>query len=94
MDDSDLQALVDDEEEMRHLIGRKVRYLGHFYEVTDLLFDEDMMILSADTDTGLQEDSYGRAHRRVPKVQSLRFRDAQGNPTNIWEDVRFLDGLL
>jgi len=94
MDDPELQELVDDEDAMRHLIGRKARYLGHLYEVTYLLFDEDMIILSADTDTGLQEDSYGRAHRRVPRVQSLRFRDAQGHPTNIWEDVAFLDGLL
>jgi len=87
-----LQALIDDTNAMRALIGRKVRYLGETYEITDVLSDEDMIILSADTGMEMQEDSYGRAHRHVPKIQNLRFRDAGGQPTNIWEDVSFLDG--
>ena len=89
-----LQALIDDMEAMRKLIGRKVRYLGEAYDITDVLFDEDMIILSADTGTEMQEDSYGRAHRRVPRIQNLRFRDANHQPTNIWEDVSFLDGPI
>jgi len=89
-----LQALIDDASAMCALIGRKVRYLGETYEITDVLFDEDMIILSADTGMEMQEDSYGRAHRRVPKIQNLRFRDAGGRPTNIWEDVTFLDGPM
>ena len=31
---------------------------------------------------------------RVPKQQALRFRDAEGHPTNIWEELSFLDGPL
>ncbi len=92
MSDPSLQALVGDMDAMRSLVGRRVRYLGEVYEITDVLFDEDMVILSADTGTEMQEDSYGRAHRRVPKIQNLRFRDAHRQPTNIWEDVTFLDG--
>ncbi len=89
-----LRALVEDEAAMRALIGRKVRYLGEDYEITDVLFDEDTLILSADSSTEMQEDSYGRAHRVVPKVRNLRFRDVERQPTTIWEDVSFLDGPL
>jgi len=89
-----LQALIDNKDAMRKLIGREVQYLGETYEITDVLFDEDMMILSADTGTEMQEDSYGRAHRRVPKIQNLRFRDSNYQATNVWEDVSFLDGPL
>jgi len=94
MSDPALQGLVGNSEDMSALVGRRVRYLGEIYEITDIVFDEDMMILSADTDTEMQEDSYGRAHRRVPKVRNLRFRDAHGQPTQAWEDVSFLDGPL
>jgi len=90
--DAALQALIDDEQAMRKLIGRRVRYMDEDYEVTDLVLDEDLIILSADEGTDVQEDSYGRAHRLVPRQQSLRFRDAEGKPTHIWEDVSFLDG--
>ncbi|MFQ5582543.1 MAG: hypothetical protein ACE5F3_07975 [Mariprofundaceae bacterium] len=94
MSDASLQALIDDEQAMRKLIGRRVRYLGQDCEVTDLVLEEGLIILSADEGTDMQEDSYGRAHRLVPRQQSLRFRDAEGHPTNIWEDVSFLDGPL
>ena len=94
MTDPALQGLVENGEAMGALVGRRVRYLGEQYEITDIVFVEDMMILSADSGTEMQEDSYGRAHRRVPKVQNLRFRDAQGQPTQVWEDVSFLDGPL
>jgi len=92
MNDPALQGLVQDKDAMNALVGRRVRYLGEAYEITDIVFDEDMMILSATSGTEMQEDSYGRAHRRVPKVQNLRFRDASGCPTQAWEDVSFLDG--
>lgn len=94
MSDPALQGLVQDREAMCALVGRRVRYLGQVYEISDIVFVEDMMILSADSATEMQEDSYGRAHRRVPRVQNLRFRDAHGHPTQAWEDVSFLDGPL
>jgi len=94
MSDPALQGLVQDREAMCALVGRQVRYLGEIYEITDVVFDEDMMILSSDSGTEMQEDSYGRAHRRVPKVQNLRFRDASDHPTQAWEDVSFLDGPI
>jgi len=92
MSDPALQGVVQDRDAMSALVGRQVRYLGEIYEITDIVFDEDMMILSAASGTEMQEDSYGRAHRRVPKVQNLRFRDASGHPTQAWEEVAFLDG--
>jgi hypothetical protein len=87
-----LQKLIQDGRALRGLIGRQVRYLGQDYEITDILLDEDLMILSADEDSEVQEDSYGRAHRLVPRQQGLRFRDAEGHPTHLWEDLEFLDG--
>ncbi len=94
MSDPVLQGMVQGRDRMNALVGRRVRYLGEIYEITDIVFDEDMMILSADSGTEMQEDSYGRAHRRVPKVQNLRFRDASGHPTQAWEDISFLDGPI
>jgi len=94
MSDSALQGLIEDERAMRGLIGRRVSYLDQAYEITDFVADEDLLILSSDDQDGMQEDSYGRAHRMVPKQQSLRFRDAEGRPTHIWEELAFLDGPL
>ena len=94
MSDSPLQGLIEDERAMRLLIGRRVNYLEHAYEITDYVPDEDLIVLSADGEEDLQEDSYGRAHRMVPKQQALRFRDAEGHPTNVWEELSFLDGPL
>jgi len=94
MSDSALQGLIEDECAMRKLIGRRVTYLNQPYEIIDFVSDEDLIILSADKENGLQEDSYGRAHRLVPKQQSLRFRDAEGHPTHVWEELAFLDGPL
>jgi hypothetical protein len=92
MTDVALQALIEDDTALRQLIGRRVRYLGQAYEIADLLPDDDLMVLASDEDTDVQEDSYGRAHRLVPKRQNLRFRDAEGKPSHIWEAMTFLDG--
>jgi hypothetical protein len=86
-----LQTLIGDAAALRALIGRRVRYLGQAYEITDMLLDQDLIILSADEGSEVQEDSYGRAHRMVPRQQGLRFRDAEGHPTNLWQDMEFLD---
>lgn len=94
MSNSALQGLIEDEGAMRGLIGRHVSYLEQPYQITDFISDEDLLILSADDEAGLQEDSYGRTHRMVPKQQSLRFRDAEGRPTHVWEELIFLDGPL
>ena len=94
MSDSALQGLIEDAWAMRGLIGRQVSYLNQAYEITDVVPDEDLLILSADEEETLQEDSYGRASRMVPKQQSLRFRDAEGHPTHIWHELSFLDGPL
>jgi len=94
MSDSALQGLIEDEGAMRSLIGRRVNYLNGIYEITDYVPDEDLLILSSDEEDGMQEDSYGRAHRLVPKQHGLRFRDAEGHPTHIWQELAFLDGPL
>ncbi|MFQ5345479.1 MAG: hypothetical protein ACE5DZ_05915 [Mariprofundus sp.] len=94
MTDTALQSLIGDHEALSRLIGQRVRYLNEEYEVTDLLPEEGLMILSADDGSDVQEDSYGRPHRLVPKRQNLKFRDAEGYPSSIWEELAFLDGPL
>jgi len=89
-----LQALFSNLDDLRALVGRKVRYLNDDYEITDLLADEDMLVLSSRSDDVVQDDCYGRATRMVPKQQRLRFRDSEGNPTAIWDEIIFLDGAL
>jgi len=94
MDHQQLQALFSNLDDLRALVGRKVRYLNDDYEITDLLADEDMLVLSSRSDDVVQDDCYGRAHRMVPKQQRLRFRDPDGKPTAIWDEIIFLDGAL
>lgn len=94
MGDPVLQVLIEDREALQRLIGRKVQYLDICYEITDLLIDEDLLVLSADEAADVQEDCFGRAHRMVPKQQNLKFRDSEGRPTHIWEEIAFLDGPL
>jgi len=89
-----LQELFSNLDALRGLVGRQVRYLNEPYEITDLLADEDMLILSSREDEDVQEDCFGRATRMVPKQQRLRFRDVEGNPTAIWQDFDFLDGAI
>jgi len=95
MSDPELQKLIEDVEALSRLIGRRVRYLGEEYEVCDLLPEEGLLILASDCGcSDVQEDSYGRPNRLVPKSHSLKFRDVEGHPTAIWDDIAFLDGPL
>ncbi|MDQ6956190.1 MAG: hypothetical protein Q9M21_03235 [Mariprofundaceae bacterium] len=94
MSESGLQALVEDAAALRKLIGRRVRYMGQAYEIVDLLIEDDLLILSGDEGVDVQEDSYGRANRLVPHQHNLRFRDADGHATHVWEEMAFLDGPL
>ncbi len=94
MSHQQLQALFSNPDDLYALVGRKVRYLSDDYEVTDILADEDMLVLSSRSDDVVQDDCYGRAHRMVPKQQRLRFRDPDGKPTAIWDEIIFLDGAL
>jgi len=89
-----LQNLIEDQDALARLIGQRVRYLNEEYEITDLLPEEGLLILSADEGSDVQEDSYGRPNRLVPKRQNLRFRDAEGCPSSIWDELAFLDGPL
>ncbi|OIO73997.1 MAG: hypothetical protein AUJ57_03290 [Zetaproteobacteria bacterium CG1_02_53_45] len=89
-----LQSMIEDVEALSRLIGKRVRYLDEEYEVTDLLPEEGLLILSADVGSDVQEDSYGRPSRLVPKRHNLKFRDAEGHPSSIWSELAFLDGPL
>ncbi len=92
MDAAALKSRVNDAAAMRRLIGRRVRYLGEAWEIADLLVEEGLMILCAEDGAQVQDDSYGRPNRLVPRRQSVAFRDADGCPTGIWDEIAFLDG--
>ena len=94
MAESGMQVQMDDEKALRRLIGQRIRYLAKNYVVTDILFEEDLLILSADNDMDVQEDSYGRPNRMVPHQENLCFRDTDKQPTHIWDHLIFLDGPL
>ncbi len=94
MSHQQLQALFSRPDDLLALVGRKVRYLDEVYYICDILPDENMLVLSSRCEEAVQEDSYGRATRMVPKQQKLRFRDEQGKPTAIWDEIVFLDGAL
>ena len=94
MVESAMQAMIEDYDGLARLIGQRVRYMGEEHEVTDLLPEEGLLIISSDRGCDVQEDSYGRAHRLVPKRQNLKFRDAEGNPSTVWDELTFLDGPL
>ena len=94
MSELGLQALVEDATALRKLIGRRVSYMGKSYEIIDLLIEDDLLILSGDEGEDVQEDSYGRAYCLVPHRHHLRFRDADGHATHVWEELAFLDGPL
>jgi len=94
MTDSALHMMINEPEILICLIGRRVRYLNEEYEVIDLLVEEGLIILSSAGGEDVQEDSYGRPNRLVPRSQQLRFRDAHGQPTSIWVELTFLDGPL
>ncbi|HXH72643.1 MAG TPA: hypothetical protein VNI58_07520 [Mariprofundaceae bacterium] len=94
MNESALQNLIDDADALRQLIGRRVRYHEMECEVTDLLFEDGLMIMSACHEVETQEDSYGRPSRLVPQHHNFRFRDAQGHPSPVWGEIIFLDGPL
>jgi len=94
MTDSALHRMIGEPEALIRLIGQRVRYLDEEYEVTDLLVEEGLMILSSADGDQVQEDSYGRPNRLVPRCQQLRFRDVHGEPTSIWVELSFLDGPL
>jgi len=85
-------ALQLGDDELRALIGRQVRYMGKAYEITDVLLDDGLMILSAAEAMDVQEDSYGRPHRMVRHQHHLHFRDADKQLRHIWDDLIFLDG--
>ena len=89
-----LQGLVEDACALRQLIGRRVHYMGKTYKITDLLFEDNLLILSAEEGMDVQDDSYGRATRLVPHQHNLCFRNTDGSASHVWEEIAFLDGPL
>jgi len=90
----DKNMQLNNEQKLRDLIGRRVRYMGKSYEITDLLLEDDLLILSSDEGMDVQDDSYGRPHRMVPHQKNLRFRGTDNQATHIWDDLIFLDGPM
>lgn len=91
MNNDTLQALVLDAHALQNLIGQCVTYLHKPYEIIDILIEEDALVLESRDCSHVQDDCYGRARRMVPEHTNLRFRDEQGKPTHIWDELTFVD---
>ncbi|OIO71756.1 MAG: hypothetical protein CO186_11205 [Zetaproteobacteria bacterium CG_4_9_14_3_um_filter_49_83] len=92
MDKEYLYQLISDHNAMRSLIGRPVRYADEACEICDVLFEESLLVLASLSCDEMQDDSYGRPHRKVPAYHSLPFKDDAGNPSYMWGELIFLDG--
>lgn len=92
MDMERLQALINDKEALQALVGRPVRYAEQACHICDIIFEDNLLIISTQCCEDMQDDSYGRPRRKAPGYHSLHFRGEDGNPSHIWEELIFLDG--
>ncbi len=57
---------------LRCLIGTRVTYNGHFFEIIEILEDEPAVILqTCEPQAVIQADQHGEAHRRVPSTLTV-----------------------
>ena len=60
-------------EQLRNMIGMKVRYRGVQCQIVEVI-EEDMALILADGEShlGIQADQHGEAHRKVPKMYTVK----------------------
>lgn len=63
-------------EELRALLGRRVRHSGAEYRIVELLEDEMTLVLQAQNQAVIQPNQFGDAHRRVQRTVVVPIRDA------------------
>jgi len=81
-------------EDLRDLIGLRVRYGGMDCQIIEILEDGPSLVLQNDVAQAIQPDQYGEAHRRVPHTLTIPiFTDdkAELNPDFLGLDIINLD---
>ena len=87
--DKQIRNVISDETRMVGMVGRHVRYMDEIFQIADVVFGEDLIVLQAIEDEDVQSDNFGRPHRLVPRTTKLRFRDTEGEPSHIWDEIVF-----
>ncbi|MDQ6979723.1 MAG: hypothetical protein Q9M09_06015 [Mariprofundaceae bacterium] len=73
------------------LIGKQVRYAGKYYEIIDVLHEEQSLVLSSNDHEEVQEDRYGRAHRLVPHTEVVTFCNEEGHIAHICQEMMMFE---
>jgi hypothetical protein len=68
MEPGDLNISVED---LRDLIGLRVRYEGVECQIIEILEDGPSLVLQNEVAHAIQPDQYGEAHRRVPSTFTI-----------------------
>ena len=70
-------------EQLRDLIGQKVKHQGSQWEIIEILEDGPTLVLrDCEMHTVIQADQHGEAHRRVPTTTIIPLFDRDGNALN------------
>ncbi len=69
-------------EQLRALIGERVRYLGRDWEIVEVLEDGPALVLQDLSQKVIQPDQHGEAHRRVPTAVTIPIFAPDGSALN------------
>ena len=70
-------------EQLRDLIGLKVKHQGSQWEIIEVLEDGPSLVLrDCEMHTVIQADQHGEAHRRVPSTTTIPLFDRDGSALN------------
>ncbi len=76
---------------LRALCGRQIRYRGECYQVTDVLWEDGLLILHANDRHEVQEDSFGRPSRVVPAERRIAIHNEDGSVSSIWQELELIE---
>ncbi|MDQ2068254.1 hypothetical protein [Natronospira bacteriovora] len=69
--------------ELEQFIGRRVRYLGHRWQIIEVLDEELSLVLQADDDSErIMSNSHGEPVRSLPEIMTLKVKDPEGEGLN------------
>ncbi|NIP71661.1 MAG: hypothetical protein GWO16_00880 [Gammaproteobacteria bacterium] len=65
-------------EQLRRMIGSRVRHQGLVCEIIEILEDGPSLVLSCGENPVIQSDQYGNPTRRGPRISTVPVTDADG----------------
>jgi len=74
----------------RQLCGQRVRYHQLHYIITDILWEDGLMILHATDHNEVQNDSFGRPSRVVASELRIQLRNSDGDPSTTWQEMELV----